>query len=49
MTYQEIVECEQKYLLNTYARYPIAMVRGKGVYLYDVLGQKLALSTACPG
>ena len=40
VTYQEIVECEQKYLLNTYARYPIAMVRGKGVYLYDVEGKR---------
>ena len=40
MTYQEIVEREQKYLLNTYARYPIAMARGKGVYLYDVQGKR---------
>jgi predicted acetylornithine/succinylornithine family transaminase len=35
-TYQEIVEREQKYLLNTYARYPVALVRGKGVYVWDV-------------
>ena len=35
-TYQQIVELEQKYLLNTYARYPVAFTRGKGVYLYDV-------------
>ena len=28
VTYQEIAEREQKYLLNTYARYPIAMARG---------------------
>ena len=40
MTYQEIVEREQKYLLNTYARYPIAMARGKGVYLFDVEGKR---------
>jgi predicted acetylornithine/succinylornithine family transaminase len=39
-TYQEIVELEQKYLLNTYARYPVAFVRGKGVYLYDVDGKR---------
>ena len=39
-TYQEIVELEQKYLLNTYARYPVAFVRGKGVYLYDVNGKR---------
>ncbi len=40
VTYPEIVEREQKYLLNTYARYPIAMARGKGVYLYDVEGKR---------
>jgi predicted acetylornithine/succinylornithine family transaminase len=39
-TYQEIVELEQKYLLNTYARYPVAFVRGKGVHLYDVNGER---------
>ena len=39
-SYQEIVELEQKYLLSTYARYPIAFVRGKGVYLYDVHGRR---------
>jgi acetylornithine/N-succinyldiaminopimelate aminotransferase len=38
--YQEIVELEQKYLLNTYARYPVAFVRGKGVYLYDTTGKR---------
>jgi acetylornithine/N-succinyldiaminopimelate aminotransferase len=39
-TYQEIVALEQKYLLNTYARYPVAFSRGKGVYLYDVDGKR---------
>jgi predicted acetylornithine/succinylornithine family transaminase len=39
-TYQEIVALEQKYLLNTYARYPVAFARGKGVYLYDVDGKR---------
>ncbi len=39
-TYQEIVALEQKYLLNTYARYPIAFVRGKGVHLYDTEGKR---------
>jgi len=39
-TYQEIVEREQKYLLNTYARYPLAIARGKGVYVYDVEGRR---------
>src|SRR6516164_3375258 len=39
-SYQEIVALEQKYLLNTYARYPVAFARGKGVYLYDVDGKR---------
>jgi acetylornithine/N-succinyldiaminopimelate aminotransferase len=39
-TYQEIVEREQKYLLNTYARYPLAIARGKGVYVFDVEGRR---------
>ena len=39
-TYEEIVEREQKFLLNTYARYPMAMARGKGVYVYDVNGKR---------
>jgi len=36
LKYEEIVALEQKYLLNTYARYPLAIARGKGVYVYDV-------------
>ncbi len=39
-TYQDIVDREQKYLLNTYARYPIALARGKGVYVWDVEGKR---------
>ena len=39
-TYEEIVAREKKYLLNTYARYPIAIARGKGVYVYDVEGKR---------
>ena len=39
-SYQEIVALEQKYLLNTYARYPVAFTRGKGVYLFDVDGKR---------
>ena len=39
-TYEEIVTLEQKYLLNTYARYPVAIARGKGVYVYDVKGRR---------
>jgi predicted acetylornithine/succinylornithine family transaminase len=40
LTYAEIVALEQKYLLNTYARYPLAIARGKGVYVYDVDGRR---------
>jgi predicted acetylornithine/succinylornithine family transaminase len=40
LTYEEIVALEQKYLLNTYARYPVAFARGKGVYLFDVDGKR---------
>ena len=39
-SYPEIVAREQQYLLNTYARYPLALDRGKGVYLYDLEGKK---------
>jgi acetylornithine/N-succinyldiaminopimelate aminotransferase len=39
-TYQEIVDREQRFLLNTYARYPLAIARGKGVYVYDVDGRR---------
>ena len=39
-TYEEIVALEQKYLLNTYARYPLAIARGKGVYVYDLEGKR---------
>ena len=39
-SYQEIVAREQKFLLNTYARYPLAIARGKGVYVYDVEGRR---------
>jgi len=38
--YEEIVDREKKYLLNTYARYPLAIARGKGVYVYDVDGKR---------
>lgn len=39
-TYQEIVDREKQYLLGTYTRYPLALARGKGVYLYDFEGRK---------
>ncbi len=39
-SYEEIVAREHKYLLNTYARYPMAIARGKGVHVYDVDGRR---------
>jgi acetylornithine/N-succinyldiaminopimelate aminotransferase len=36
----EIQALEQRYLLQTYARYPLVITRGKGVYVYDADGNK---------
>ena len=36
----EIQSLEQRYLLQTYARYPLVIARGKGVYVYDPEGNK---------
>jgi len=36
----EIQGLGQKYLLQTYARYPLVIARGKGVYIYDADGNK---------
>jgi len=35
-TFEQIAELERRYLLGTYNRYPIALTRGKGVFLYDL-------------
>jgi acetylornithine/N-succinyldiaminopimelate aminotransferase len=35
-TFEQIADLERRYLLGTYARYPLALTRGKGVFLYDV-------------
>src|SRR3977135_646669 len=37
---EQIGELERKYLLQTYNRYPIALSRGKGVFLYDIEGKR---------
>src|SRR5262245_28331218 len=37
---EQIVELEKQCLLPTYNRYPVALERGKGVYLYDFDGKK---------
>ncbi len=36
----EIIERERRFLLPTYNRYPIALRRGKGVFLYDCEGKR---------
>ncbi len=40
MNTKEIIADTNKYLMNTYARYPIAMVRGKGSWVWDADGKK---------
>jgi acetylornithine/N-succinyldiaminopimelate aminotransferase len=36
----EIIQRERRFLLPTYSRYPIALERGKGVFLYDCEGNR---------
>ena len=41
MTYtDDIIERERRFLLPTYNRYPIALERGKGVFVYDHEGRR---------
>jgi acetylornithine/N-succinyldiaminopimelate aminotransferase len=37
---EQIAELEKRYLLPTYNRYPVALERGKGVFLFDFEGKK---------
>jgi acetylornithine/N-succinyldiaminopimelate aminotransferase len=37
---KDIIAGTSKYLMNTYGRYPIAMVRGKGSWVWDADGKK---------
>lgn len=37
---EQVIDLEKQYLLQTYARYPILLVRGKGTYLYDSAGKR---------
>src|SRR5690242_8877583 len=39
-TFEQIVEREKQYLLQTYARYPLALASGKGVWGEDIEGRK---------
>lgn len=36
----EVQALEQQYLLQNYARYPLALHRGKGCYVYDLAGNR---------
>lgn len=38
--YEEITQLEGQYLLPTYNRYPVALERGKGAFLFDFEGNK---------
>lgn len=37
---EQIMNLERKYLLQNYARYPLALHRGKGCYVYDLDGNR---------
>ena len=37
---EQIAALERQYLLQTYARYPVVLHRGKGVFLFDIEGKK---------
>jgi acetylornithine/N-succinyldiaminopimelate aminotransferase len=40
VTLEQIMGLEQEYLLQNYSRYPLALHRGRGVYLYDFEGNR---------
>src|SRR5262244_1518010 len=37
---EEVIQREKQFLLQTYNRYPLAVERGKGVFLFDLDGRK---------
>ncbi len=39
-SFEEIVDREHRFLVQTYNRYPVAFGRGKGVFLYDLAGKR---------
>src|SRR6516164_11105122 len=39
-SFEHIADLERRFLLQTYNRYPLALARGKGVFLYDLEGRK---------
>ena len=40
MTFEEIKQCEETYVMHTYGRFPIALDHGKGATLWDTDGKK---------
>jgi len=40
VTLEQIADLERTYLFQNYARYPLALKRGKGVWLYDLSGRR---------
>jgi len=40
MKFEEIKKLDEKYVLNTYNRYPLALVKGKGCWVWDTEGNK---------
>ncbi len=40
MISQEVIEKENKYIMNTYSRFPVAFVKGQGVHLWDSEGKQ---------
>ena len=40
MTYKELKQDEECYVMPTYGRYPVALDRGKGARLWDVEGKE---------
>ena len=39
-SFQRLADLEKQYLVQTYARYPLAFTKGKGVYLWDTEGKR---------
>src|SRR5690349_7804006 len=37
---QNVMDLERQYLLQNYGRYPLALKRGKGAYVYDLTGKR---------
>ncbi len=40
MSNQEMIDKGQKYVMNTYGRFPLALVKGRGVYAWDADGKQ---------